>query len=147
MLNSPLSSFQIIASSKQHSVLLQCFSKLDEHVIISLAHVKRCRQTDQLISEVVSRSKLRGNIWALVLSDVFRFCQAMDTPIDTQVWLGEVQGLASGDELICQTLVCLLPSVQTIYDVKVLQEQYTGLLSQDKDNTGENLVLLFIVTI
>ena len=94
---------------------------------------------DQLIDEALNRSKLHGNMWALVFSGVLRSLQAISVTIDTQLLLGNVLGVASEDEFTCQTLISVVENLQSIYDLKMLHEQYSRLLRQGKDNAGRKL--------
>ena len=72
-----------------------------------------------------------------MLEGILQDLQQLSVSCDSTLLLTEVQASAALEEKECQTLNSLLPHVDGIYELKVITEQYAGLLSAEKDESGE----------
>ena len=80
-------------------------------------------------------------MWCLVLEGVLADLQQLGISYDPPLLIAEVQSFAALEEKECQTLTILLPWVDEIYELKIITEQFTRLIRDEKDESGK----LFIV--
>ena len=80
-------------------------------------------------------------MWCLVLEGVLADLQQLEISYDPALLIAEVQSFAALEDKECQTLTTLIPWLDEIYELKIITEQFTRLIRDEKDESGK----LFIV--
>lgn len=62
---------------------------------------------------------------------------------DPALLIAEVQSFAALEDKECQTLTTLIPWADEIYELKIITEQFTRLIRDEKDEKGK--ILIFVV--
>ena len=81
-------------------------------------------------------------MWCLVLEGVLADLQQLGICYDPALLIAEVQSFAALEEKECQTLTTLLPWVDDIYELKIITEQFTRLIRDEKDESGKLLIVV-----
>lgn len=81
-------------------------------------------------------------MWCLVLEGVLADLQQLGIYYDPALLIAEVQSFAALEDKECQTLTTLLPWVDGIYELKIITEQFTGLIRDEKDESGKLLIVV-----
>ena len=82
-------------------------------------------------------------MWCLVLEGVLADLQQLGISYDPALLIAEVQSFAALEDKECQTLTTLIPWLDEIYELKIITEQFTRLIRDEKDESGK--ILIFVV--
>lgn len=117
-------------------VIYKLLLKLRSTSSYLLEHIQKNDWCEGVLFDASVRSRTEGFMWCLVFEGVLTDLQQLGIPCDPALLMAEVQSLASLEEKECQTLNTLISWVDGIYELKIITEQSTGLLSEEKDESG-----------
>ena len=125
------------AAYSSDQIVSNLLVKLQQTTQHLLEHVKEREWSEALLADALTRSRTEGFLWCVVLGSVLQDLHGQGVPYDPTVLLAEVQSVASLEEKECQTFNTLISHVNGIYELKVITEQYTRLLSEEGDDGGK----------
>ena len=81
-------------------------------------------------------------MWCLVLEGVLADLQQLEISYDPALLIAEVQSFAALEDKECQTLTTLIPWLDEIYELKIITEQFTRLIRDEKDESGKFFIVV-----